>query len=155
MRKADNRIRITGQLIEASTGAHLWAERFEGQLEDIFELQDEIASGVAGAIAPQVELAEIECARSKPPASLNAYDCYLRGIAHMHRGTREAIKEALTLFNRSIELDPEFATGHVMAAWSYFWRKVNGWAEHRARELPKANAWRDVPSNWVEMMQLL
>lgn len=134
LRKAGYRIRITGQLIEVSTGAHLWAERFEGQLEDIFELQDEIAARVAGAIAPQVELAEIERAKSKPTASLNAYDCYLRGIAHMHRGTREAIEEALSLFQRSIELDSEFAAAHAMAAWSYVWRKVNGWTENRARE---------------------
>jgi TolB-like protein len=135
LRKAGDRIRITGQLIEVATGAHLWAERFEGQLEDIFELQDEIAASVAGAIAPQVELAEIERAKSKPTASLNAYDCYLRGIAHMHRGTREAIEAALSLFQRSIELDPEFAAAHAMAAWSYFWRKVNGWTENRAREI--------------------
>lgn len=135
LRKAADRIRITGQLIEASTGAHLWAERFEGQLEDIFELQDEIAASVAGAIAPQVELAEIERAKNKPTASLNAYDCYLRGIAHMHRGTRETIAEALSLFQRSIELDPDFAAAHAMAAWSYFWRKINGWTEDRAREI--------------------
>jgi len=135
LRKAGDRIRITGQLIEASTGTHLWAERFEGRLEDIFELQDEIAASVAGEIAPQVELAEIQRAKNKPTASLNAYDCYLRGIAHMHRGTQEAIEEALSLFQRSIELDPEFAAAHAMAAWSYFWRKVNGWTEDRAREI--------------------
>ncbi|MGE8941833.1 winged helix-turn-helix domain-containing tetratricopeptide repeat protein [Leptospira interrogans] len=135
LRKAGDRIRITGQLIEASTGAHLWAERFEGRLEDIFEVQDEIAASVAGAIAPQVELAEIERAKNKPTANLNAYDCYLRGIAHMHRGTQEAIEEALSLFQRSIELDPDFAAAHAMAAWSYFWRKINGWSENRAREI--------------------
>lgn len=129
LRKAGDRIRITGQLIEASTGAHLWAERFEGPLEDIFELQDEIAAGVAGAIVPQVQLAEIERAKKKPTASLSAYDCYLRAISHVHRGTQEAIEEALSLFRRSIELDPEFAAAHAMAAWSYFWRKVNGWSK--------------------------
>jgi TolB-like protein len=135
LRKAADRIRITGQLIEASTGAHLWADRFEGRLEDIFELQDEIAASVAGAIAPQMELAEIARAKNKPTASLNAYDCYLRGLAYMHRGTQEAIDEALSLFRRSIELDPEFAAAHAMAAWSYFWRKINGWAKDRAREI--------------------
>ncbi len=134
LRKAGDRVRITGQLIEVSTGAHLWAERFEGILEDIFELQDEIAAGVAGAIAPQVELAEIERAKRKPTASLTAYDCYLRGLSHIHRGTRDAIEEALSLFQRSIELDPEFAAAHAMAAWSYFWRKVNGWTENSALE---------------------
>jgi TolB-like protein len=135
VRKAADRVRITGQLIDATTGAHLWAERFEGSHDDIFELQDDIAANVAGAIAPQVELAEIERAKSKPTASLNAYDCYLRGLAHMHRGTRESVEEALPLFQRSIELDPEFAAAHAMAAWCIFWRKVNGWMEDRPHEI--------------------
>lgn len=135
VRKAADRVRITGQLINASTGAHLWAERFEGTLDDIFELQDRIATSVAGAIAPQVELAEIERAKRKPTASLNAYDCYLRGLAHLHRGSRESINEALPLFHKAIELDPEFASAHAMAAWCYFWRKVNGWMADRWAEI--------------------
>lgn len=134
VRKAADRVRITGQLINASTGAHLWAERFEGRLDDIFELQDQIATSVAGAIAPQVELAEIERAKSKPTASLNAYDCYLRGLAHVHRGSRESMQKALPLFHRAIELDSEFASAHAMAAWCYFWRKVNGWTTDRQQE---------------------
>ena len=116
-------------------GAHLWAERFEGTLNDIFELQDQIAASVAGAIAPQVELAEIERAKRKPTASLSAYDCYLRATAHMHRGSREAIGEALPLFQKAIELDPDFASAHGMAAWCIFWRKINGWTEDPARDV--------------------
>ncbi len=81
VRKAANRVRITGQLIDATTGAHLWAERFEGTLDDIFELQDQIAASVVGAIAPQLERAEIERAKRKPTDSLDAYDYYLRGLA--------------------------------------------------------------------------
>jgi TolB-like protein len=135
LRKAVDRIRITGQLINAGTGAHLWAERFEGRLDDIFELQDRIATSVAAAIAPQVELAEIERAKSKPTASLNAYDCYLRGLAHLHRGSREAVEEALPLFHKAIELDCEFASAHAMAAWCYFWRKVNAWTADRPWEI--------------------
>ena len=134
VRKAGDRIRITGQLINASTGAHIWAERFEGRLDDIFELQDQIATSVAGAIAPQLELAEIERAKSKPTASLTAYDCYLRGLAHVHRGSRESMQEALPLLQKAIELDPEFASAHAMAAWCYFWRKVNGWTTDRQHE---------------------
>ncbi len=134
MRKSANRVRITGQLIDATTGVQLWAERFEGTVDDIFELQDRIATGVVGAIAPRVELAEIERAKNKPTGSLDAYDCYLRGLAHVHRGTREALDEALPLFARSIELDPEFATAHAMAAWCYFWRKVNRWSADRTWE---------------------
>ena len=88
VRKAANRVRITGQLIDATTGAHLWAERFEGTLDDIFELQDQIAASVVGAIAPQLERAEIERAKRKPTESLDAYDYYLRGMANLHRGTQ-------------------------------------------------------------------
>src|SRR5262245_29040733 len=135
MRKAANRVRITGQLIDTSTGAHLWADRFEGTLNDIFELQDQITESVVGAIAPQLERAEIERAKRKPTESLDAYDYYLRAMAHLHRGTREAIDEALPLFLKAIELDPDFASAHAMAAWCYFWRKVNGWMTDHAREM--------------------
>ena len=102
VRKAANRVRITGQLIDATTGAHLWAERFEGTLDDIFELQDRIAADVVGEIAPQLERAEIERAKRKPTENLNAYDYYLRGMANLNRGTREAVDEALPLFEKAI-----------------------------------------------------
>ncbi len=85
VRKAANRVRITGQLIDATTGAHLWAERFEGTLDDIFELQDQVTASVVGAIAPQLERAEIERAKRKPTESLDAYDYYLRGMANLHQ----------------------------------------------------------------------
>lgn len=134
VRKAQDRVRITGQLIEANTGAHLWSERFEGTLDDIFELQDQIATSVAGAIAPQVELAEIKRAKRNPTRCATAYDCYLRGLAHLHRGTRTSMDEALTLFHRTIEIDRESASAHAMAAWCYFWRKVNGWMIDRDKE---------------------
>ena len=112
VRKAANRVRITGQLIDAPTGTHLWAERFEGSLDDIFELQDQVAASVVGAIAPQLERAEIERAKRKPTENLDAYDYYLRGMADLHRGTREAIDEALRLFEKAIELDPDFASAY-------------------------------------------
>jgi TolB-like protein/Flp pilus assembly protein TadD len=127
VRKVANRVRITGQLIDATTGAHLWAERFEGTLDDIFELQDQVAPSVVGAIAPQMERAEIERAKRKPTESLNAYDYYLRGMTNLHQGTREAINEALSLFETAIQLDPGFASAYAMAAWCYFWRRINGW----------------------------
>jgi hypothetical protein len=84
VRKVANRVRIVGQLIDASTGAHLWADRFDGGLDDIFDLQDKVAASVVGAIAPKLEQAEIERAKRKPTESLDAYDCYLRGIASVH-----------------------------------------------------------------------
>ena len=135
MRKAANRVRITGQLIDATTGAHIWAERFEGTLDDIFELQDQISASVVGEIARQLERAEIERAKRKPTDSLDAYDYYLRGRATLNRGTREAIGEGLPLFYKAIELDPDFASAYAMAAWCHFWRKVNGWMADRTREI--------------------
>jgi TolB-like protein/Tfp pilus assembly protein PilF len=134
-RKAQNRVRITGQLIDATTGAHHWAGRFEGVLGDIFELQDQITESVVGAIAPQLERAEIERAIRKPTASLDAYDYYLRGMAELHQGTRETIDQALPLFHKAIEFDPEFASAYAMAAWCHCWRKINGWLTDRPREM--------------------
>lgn len=135
VRKAASRVRITAQLIDATTGGHIWAERFEGTLDDIFELQDQVTESVVGAIAPQLERAEIERARRKPTGSLDAYDYYLRGMTNVYRGTRESIGEALPLFHKTVEFDPAFASAYAMAAWCHFWRKVNGWMVDRPREI--------------------
>jgi TolB-like protein len=134
VRKAGNRVRITGQLVDAVTGAHLWADRFEGGLEDIFDLQDNVTANVVGAIAPKLEQAEIERAKLKPTESLDAYDYFLRGMASLHQWTRESISEALSLFYRAIELDPNFASAYGMAAWGYVVRKNNGWMTDRRQE---------------------
>jgi TolB-like protein/class 3 adenylate cyclase/Flp pilus assembly protein TadD len=122
VRKAANRVRITAQLIDSSTGAHVWANRFEGTLEDIFDLQNQVTASVVGAIAPQLEQAEIEPAKHRPTQSLDAYDHYLRGMANLHRGSREARHEALQLFYKAIELDPDFSSAYGMAAWCYLRR---------------------------------
>ena len=135
VRKAAHKVRITGQLIDATTGAHLWAERFESALDDIFELQDQVTEAVVGAIAPQLERAEIERAKRKPTESLDAYDYYLRGMAHLHLGSRESIDAALGQFNHALMRDPNFASACAMAAWCYFWRKVNGWMTDRPGEI--------------------
>jgi TolB-like protein len=131
VRKAANRVRITGQLIDATTGTHLWAERFEGSLDDLFELQDQIAESVVGAIAPRLERAEIERAKRKPTESLDAYDYYLRGMANFHLGTEEGTNAALPLLYRAIELDPDYASAYGMASACHFWSKFNGWAADR------------------------
>ena len=81
LRKAGNRVRIAGQLIDAATGAHLWADRFDGELDNTFDLQDQVTAGVVGAIAPELQGAEVKRARRKPAEDLNAYDYYLRGLA--------------------------------------------------------------------------
>src|SRR6516164_7391835 len=116
VRKAANRIRITAQLIDASTGIHLWAERFDGGLEDVFELQDQVAARVVGEIAPKLEQAEIERANRKPTESLDAYDYFLRGMASVNQWTRASNDEALRLFHKATELDPEFGSAYGMAA---------------------------------------
>jgi adenylate cyclase len=134
VRKVASKVRITGQLIDSSTGTHLWADRFDGSLEDIFDLQDQVTAGVVGAIAPKLEQAEIERAKRKPTESLDAYDFYLRGIASVYQWTKEGISEALRLFYRAIELDPDFAPAYGMAARCYSHRKVNAWATDRAKE---------------------
>jgi TolB-like protein len=135
VRKSGNKLRITGQLIDATSGTHIWAERFEGLLDDIFELQDQITESVVGAIAPQLERAEIERAKRKPTESLDAYDYYLRAMAKLHSGSREAIEQALPMFYQAIELDGEFASAYGMAAWCHFWRKLNGWMVDRPAEI--------------------
>jgi TolB-like protein len=87
VRKSANQVRITGQLIDASTGAHIWADRFDGVVEGIFDLQDQVAVSVVGAISPKMEHAEIERAKHKPTENLDAYDYYLRGMASVYQGT--------------------------------------------------------------------
>jgi TolB-like protein/class 3 adenylate cyclase len=138
VRKAANRVRITGQLIDVTTNAHLWAERFDGTLEDIFHLQDDVATSVAGAIAPRLQQAEIERAKCKRTESLDAYDYFLRGMASHHQWTRQGTDDALRLFYKAIELDPNFPSAFGMAAYCYVWRRANGWMTEPARELAEA-----------------
>jgi TolB-like protein/Tfp pilus assembly protein PilF len=140
VRKSGNRLRITGQLIEASSGVHLWADRFDGSLEDIFDLQDKVTVSVVGAIAPKLEQIEIERAKRKATESLDAYDYFLRGMALLHRGDKGSIDEALNLFRQAIASDNEFASAYGMAAWCYDLRKWNSWmvdAEHETAEAGK------------------
>jgi TolB-like protein/Tfp pilus assembly protein PilF len=135
VRKSTNRVRITAQLIDAATGAHLWADRFDGALEEIFDLQDQVTSRVVGGVAPKLELAEIERARFKPTESLDAYEYCLRGIWNFLQGTRENTKEALRAFYKAIELDPRYAAAYGFAAWCYVRTFSNGWMDDRLAEV--------------------
>ncbi|HEU0081744.1 MAG TPA: adenylate/guanylate cyclase domain-containing protein, partial [Bradyrhizobium sp.] len=136
VRKAGNRIRIAGQLIDAGTGAHLWADRFDGAVEDMFDLQDHLTAKVVGAIAPKLQLEQILRARRKPTENLDAYDYYLRGLAKAHRRwTRDGNREALQLHCKAIELDPGLACAHGMAAWCYVQRKARGWMIDQVAEI--------------------
>ena len=131
VRKSGNRVRVSGQLIDATVGAHLWAEHFDSTLDDIFDLHDELATSVVGAIAPQLERAEIQRAKHKPTEKLDAYDYYLRGMANFHRGDSDGMNGALPLFYQAIERDPDFASAYAMAAACLFWSKFNGWVADR------------------------
>src|SRR5713101_1573379 len=140
VRKAANRVRITGQLIDAASGAHLWADRFDGALEDIFDLQDQVTERVVGAIGPKLEQAEIERAKLKPTENLDAYDYYLRGLASLPGGAQEdtgkgatGTSQALPLFLKAIELDRDFALAYGLAAQCYVIDHQYGLTTNRAQ----------------------
>ena len=117
VRKGGNKVRITGQLIDAASGAHIWADRFDGALDDIFELQDQVASGVVGAIEPKLRSAEIERAIRKPTENLGAYDLYLRALAQFWKWTPDGWSEAVDLLRRALDIDPSYATAAGLFAW--------------------------------------
>ena len=128
IRKSGNRVRITGQLIEAATGNHIWADKFEGGLEDIFELQDRITETVVAAIEPSLQLAEIRRSSVKPTVNLDAYDLYLRALSLQYLMTRESLDEALKFLNRAIALDPNYAFAKAFAAYIHGLREAHSWA---------------------------
>jgi adenylate cyclase len=109
-------VRITGQLIDAETGAHLWADKIDGALEDVFDLQDQITSSVVGAIAPAVELAETERTKRKPTANLDSYDLFMRGPSAIWEGR---LKEAISYFKQAIEKDDRYAEAYGLCAGAY------------------------------------
>src|SRR5262249_4223845 len=135
VRKASNRLRVSGQLIDAATGGHLWADHFDGVLEYIFELQDRVTSSVVGAIAPKLEQAETERAMRKPTESLDAYDWFLRAIAHYHLFTKDSFLKARRLFRRATDLDPNYAAAYGFEAWSVIVCQSNGWLADPGREI--------------------
>ncbi len=130
VRKVGNRIRLTAQLIEGRTGNHVWAARYDRDLEDIFDLQDELTETVVGAIEPELSKAEQERAKRKKPESLDSWDVYLRGMAALNALTRESLPEAERTFSRVIELDPEFAAAHAGLAEVHYYNLVLGFAEN-------------------------
>jgi TolB-like protein/tetratricopeptide (TPR) repeat protein len=140
VRKAGNRVRITGQLIDAESGTHLWADRFDGDLDDVFDLQDKITESVIGAVSPKLQQSEFERSNRKPPANLTAYDYYLRGCSKLHLSKREVFVEAQPLFRKAIELDPDYAVAYATAAFWHVALISFGWSEDRAREVKDAIA---------------
>ncbi len=119
VRKTGNRVRITAQLVEAETGRHLWADRFDGALEDVFDLQDQITERVVGIVEPSLQRSEIERSRRKPPENLDAYDLYLRALPHMASVMPADAKIASRFLSRALELDPDYAAAQALLAWCH------------------------------------
>ena len=134
VRRAGDRVRITGQLIDAETGAHLWADRYDGALADVFALQDQVTASVVGAIAPSLQRAEIDRAGRKPPDSLLAYDCLLQAIGASRLGTRENSTRVLRLARQAAELDQRYALAHSWIASCLGFRRGNDWMDDEEAE---------------------
>jgi adenylate cyclase len=128
VRKASGKVRITGQLIDAVTGAHIWADRFERDLTDVFALQDEVTAAVVSAIQPKLLQTEIARATRRRPENLTAYDCYLRAMQQSYSSTREACAEVIRLAHRALELDPRFGFVAALAAASHMRNVLWGYA---------------------------
>jgi adenylate cyclase len=138
VRKAAGTVRITGQLIDATTGAHLWADRFEDRLNDVFALQDKMTEGVVSAIIPTLYKAELDLSARRRPANLSAYDLYLRAQSHFFLMTREGVAEALQLSHRALELDPRYGLAAFVAGCCHMINIAQGWALDLKRETEEA-----------------
>lgn len=157
VRKAGDRLRVAGQLIDTTTGNHLWADRYEGVLEDVFDLQDRITSNVVAAMEPRVRQAEIKRAQAKPTENLTAYDLYLRAYAAFTDLEEESINRALEMLARAVAIDPRYSTAHGFIAICYTNLLIRGWgsvenvrkraleaaklAVETGRDDPRALAW--------------
>jgi len=130
VRKAGERVRITGQLIDAVIDAHLWADHFDGSLDDIFQLQDKVASSVAGVIEPALQAAEIRRSSERPTSDLTAYDLYLRALPAAMSGEKNGYIEALDLLGRSIERDPHYGPSLALVAVCHTAMWVSGWTHN-------------------------
>jgi TolB-like protein len=138
VRKAGNRVRITAQLIEAGTGGHLWAERYDRDLEDIFDLQDEVTQKIVAALEVKLTKGERQRRVQNETENLEAYDSLLRGCERFTRFTKEGVTEAKELYMRAIELDPTYAPAYAWLARTEVFEWISGWSEHRDRSLRRA-----------------
>ncbi len=122
VRKSGNRLRVTAQLVEAETGAHLWANRYDGDTEDVFNFQDRITDSVVGIVEPSLQRSEIERARRKRPDNLNAYDLYLRALPHTATSMPDGGAIAIKLLEEALAIDPDYVAAHALLAWCHEWR---------------------------------
>jgi adenylate cyclase len=138
VQRAGNRVRITVQLVETMGGAHLWADKYDGALDDIFDLQDQITEQVAGALQPSIRLAEVERARRKRPQDLGAYDYTMRAFRHVWTLEKEEATHALDFLQKALEIDPDYPLALTLAAWCWSQRSVYNWVDDTTEA--KANA---------------
>ncbi len=138
VRKAGNRVRITAQLIDATDGKHLWADRFDGTLEDIFDLQDRITEQIVVAAEPEIEASERERARRRPPENLDAWERFQRGLSHFYRINKDDYEEAIRLFEEAVELDPTFALAHAYLAYARWFSIPLGFSDDPTTSLAAA-----------------
>jgi len=138
VRKRGSRVRITAQLIDAMTGTHLWADRFDGSLEDVFDLQDKVATSVAGVIEPALQAAEMRRSAARPTTDLTTYDLYLRALAAFYPIAKEGVVEALGLLEQAITIDPHYGPALSRAAMCHRRIAVDGWSETPERNRSKA-----------------
>ncbi len=127
VRKSGDRVRVSAQLVEAETGEHLWADRYDCGLEDVFSLQDEVTEKIVSTLAIHLEEAERACSLRSNPGNLSAYDCWLRGKYHFNKGSKDELLEARALFERAIELDPMFAAAYIELGETYYVEAVSSW----------------------------
>ena len=138
VRRAGARVRITAQLIDAVEDNHIWAERYDRDLEDIFAVQDEVTRAIVAAVEPQLASSERLRARRKPTENLGAWECYQRGLWHLHQYREEDSVEALSFLRRAIELDPTFASAHAGLAFLLYYRVILGFSDNPPRDLAAA-----------------
>jgi len=131
VRKAGNRVRITAQLIDALSGTHLWAERFDGSLEDVFELQERVGLNIAGVIEPTLQAAEIRRSADRPTNDLSAHDLFLRALSHVYPREKKGIIATLDLLRQAIERDPRYGAALAMSGWCHFQLDINDWTDDR------------------------
>jgi adenylate cyclase len=147
VQRVGQRVRITAQLIETTGGAHLWADRYDGSLEDIFDLQDRITEAVAGALQPSIRQAEIERSRRKRPQDLGAYDYAMRAMQHAWLLEQEAATRALELLDKALRIDPDYPLALALSAWCLAQRSVYNWAEDAAAAQAEALKMADRAAN--------
>jgi adenylate cyclase len=141
VRKAGNRVRITAQLIDAGSGGHLWAERFDRDLTDIFATQDEVVEKIVGTLAVTLTKGEEQRLRRHGTGDVEAYETWLRARALLSRGTRDSVAQAQAMYRRAIELDLNFAAPHAGLALAFISEYVSGWAADPAQALDEAERW--------------